>query len=206
MLYPIREPLVRLLFNHGAMDAAAIQRTASVFGILLLQTAPGSLIYLLYKISFSQGDNIAPALPPCFTALALYLILGRAMVWGGSDGILLAFDVVQWVAMLGLLIYQIIRFKMIDPTRLLRYCALLIPLCAALYGSSALIHRIFVSGAVPMLATGSFMVSLLELIIAAGVGAIVGYAVAQLLGLEEGREIVQFATAGFSRLYGRASA
>jgi putative peptidoglycan lipid II flippase len=203
LLFPIRESVVGLAFGRGAMNPGAIHETSMLFGLVLLQAVPGSLIYFLYKVSFSCGDNISPALAPCLIAISLYFSLTAASTWAGATGILIAAAIAQWTGTIGLLAYQMRRFQMISLRELLRFCSLLVPLCAAVFISSELVDYVFTSRLRVQVGMGSFFANLLE-VGTAGIGGIVlAYCCAGPLGLDEARDVMRLISTRLNKIFVR---
>ncbi|MBU1878622.1 MAG: murein biosynthesis integral membrane protein MurJ, partial [Chloroflexi bacterium] len=87
-LIVLREPIVRLLFQHGAFDAAATQRTALVFLCYAPQLPFAALDMLLIFAFYARKNTLLPALVGVLTveiyvivALGLTNALGHDVTW-----------------------------------------------------------------------------------------------------------------------------
>jgi putative peptidoglycan lipid II flippase len=85
-LIVLSEPIVRVLFEHGAFTAADTKATASALGCLALGLPAHILIKALSPAFFARGDTMTPllaALKGITVAIVLAVICGRMFGVGG---------------------------------------------------------------------------------------------------------------------------
>ena len=105
--YALREPMVRLMFDHGALGQAGVEDVSQMVAVLLWQAIPGNMNFLLLKVCFAQDDTRWPAAMSAISNLLLYLGMPLGMR-GGAAGILVVLDMVQWGIMISLL-YHVMK-------------------------------------------------------------------------------------------------
>lgn len=59
-IYLFREPIVRILFASGSFQGAAVEETAAVLGIFMLNVVPHSLHHILTRAFYSLEDTRTP--------------------------------------------------------------------------------------------------------------------------------------------------
>jgi putative peptidoglycan lipid II flippase len=95
-LIVLREPIVRMLFEHGAFTAVDTQATALALGCLALGLPAHVLIKALSPAFFARGDTMTPllaALKGIALGIVFALLLGRLF---GIGGIAAAIAVGAW--------------------------------------------------------------------------------------------------------------
>ncbi len=92
----LAEPIVRLLFEHGAFTAADTKNTASALAWLALGLPAHVLVKALSPALFARGDTRTPMLATLkgvVLAMALAFLLGH---WFGADGVAAAVALGAW--------------------------------------------------------------------------------------------------------------
>lgn len=187
LAYVLREPLVNIVFDRGALSPKDLAMVAHLFAILLFQAPASAIGFLLLKVFFAHGDTRSPAVFHLLFPLALYLMVPVAIGSFGGSGILAALDLVSWLVTLSLLFYAIARYRIIEWRPLGRFCVMLAIFSAVLALPAVGVHHVF-----RLLGPPRFSLSVAELSAAAGLVAPLAFFASRALSLGEAREIENF--------------
>ncbi len=177
--------VVELVFGRGGMDAAALAETGQLFAILLVGAPAGVLAGALGKIAYSMHEPASPAWVALFSAIAISLLVPPAADFAGATGVMWMFSLVSWLGMLGLLIYQIRRYRLIAGWEAARYAVLLLFLSAA-----AAVPALAIRQALDADTTVSFA---LELALSATIFAFAVHGLSRLARIGETSELWDYA-------------
>jgi len=193
-LIVLSEPIVRLLFEHGAFTAADTAATADILAWLAVALPAQVLVKALSPAFFAREDTRAPmnaTLVGLVAAIALALVLGHLL---GSSGIAIGLALGAWAQALVLLRRGVLSFGFaIEPAtrrRLPRIVLAALAMGGALWGA--------VAGTAPVAAShaGLGRAALLLSLIAGGIALYGGLLSA--LGVTDWRDGVRAIRAGRS--------
>jgi peptidoglycan biosynthesis protein MviN/MurJ (putative lipid II flippase) len=86
LLFVMRDSLVFLTLQWGAMNTSAANDISGLFGILLVCAPAGALSLLLQKVAFSRGDMKSPAVTQVILALSIALFVPYAGTVADAKG------------------------------------------------------------------------------------------------------------------------
>lgn len=184
-LWVERTPLVGLIFGRGGMSEAALDETGRLFAILLVGAPVGALGAALSKVAFSMQDTKSPAVVALLSAIALTLFVPGAAESAGAEGVMWAFSLVSWGGGLGMLGYQIVRYRLISVSEVIRYSSLLSVLSVL-----AVLPVMMLRAGFAMLSPGFAWV---ELTLGGTLFLVTAYALSRLLKIGETTEIWAYA-------------
>jgi putative peptidoglycan lipid II flippase len=191
-LVVLREPIVRLLFQHGAFDAQDTTMTAAAVACYAL----GLFAYAVTKIEvptfYALGDTRTPVLASVTAVsvkiaanFALVALLGRLGL-PPFLGLALSTSLAAWInfGWLGLALRR--RTGSLRGHGVVRVCAQVLLLCALMSGATAGLHALL-----SQRGGTSFSVELLRVGLSVGMGIVVVGAGAWWLGIPEARGLLR---------------
>jgi putative peptidoglycan lipid II flippase len=191
VVYALREPMVRLMFDHGALSRAGVADVSAMVALLLWQALPGNMNFFLLKVCYAHDDTRWPAVIVTAANVFLALVISFG-VRGGATGILVAFDVMQWAIMFALVFRIVTAYSVRESPVFGAKTALL----AALAGVPAFFgHWVFRN-----FETSGMMDHFAELAIGGLLTAPVVFFAARALRFDEAREIAAYAQSRFVTL------
>ena len=140
MLFVVRFPLARLLFDRGAMSGAALAEISRLFGFLIAGAPAGALMAFIFKVSFSVKDTKSPAVATLISALVVTWLVPFVSKAAGAAGVAVAYIAVTWAGVLGLLSYQVLRYRAIRVWEMTRYLGSLAVVCTGVVLSAVLVQ------------------------------------------------------------------
>lgn len=122
LLYAIRGALVELLFGWGSFEPAALLEMSTLFGLLLLGAATGSLTSLFQKCFAALQRNVWNV---ASSAISLLLVIAALPYCAGvgSGGVAAVFVISCWLNTVLLGLCLMIRHRICKGSAMLRYAA-----------------------------------------------------------------------------------
>ncbi len=188
VLFVVRFPLSRLLFNRGAMSSAALAEISRLFGVLVMGAPAGALMAILFKVSFSVQDTKSPAVVTFISALIITWLVPFTSKVAEADGIAVAYIAVTWAGVFGLLSYQVWRYRTIHVWEMARYLGSMAVLCAGVM-LSAIAVQTFV-GIINM--PNGVTSIVFEIGVIALFSIVVAYGISQWLKISDASEIWRY--------------
>ena len=188
VLFAVRFPLARVLFDRGAMSGAALAEISRLFGFLIVGAPAGVLMAILLKVSFSVHNAKIPATVTFISALLITWLVPFASKAAGANGIAAAYVTVTWSGVLGLLSYQVWRYRTIHFREMMRYSGSLAVVCAGIMLSAVPVHTFVVMIDMP----NGIISALFEIGLIALSSIVVVYIISRFLKIDEASEIWQY--------------
>jgi putative peptidoglycan lipid II flippase len=188
VLFVDRFPLVSLLFDRGVMSSNAVAEISQLFGVLVMGAPAGALMAILYKVSFSVQDTKSPAIATFISALVITWLVPFASGIAGASGVAWTSTAISWASVLGLLAYQVWRYRALYVWEMIRYFGLLAIVCTVVMMSAMAMRTIFKLADMPMAVTPI----LLEISVITVFCMVIGYAISQWIGIGEASEICEY--------------
>lgn len=92
------EWVVELVFGHGAMSAADMQQTATLFKVLIINAGASALLAILFKLSFSTQDMLTPVFSMSIQALWALLVITLLAEQYGAVGVAIGYTSMWWLS------------------------------------------------------------------------------------------------------------
>ncbi len=188
MLFVVRFPLAGFLFDRGAMSGTALAEISRLFGVLVMGAPAGALMAIILKVSFSVQDTKSPAIATFISAVIITWFVPFASKTAGATGVAVVYIAVTWAGVLGLLSYQVWRYRTIHFREMMRYSGSLAVVCAGIMLSAVPVHTFVV-----MIDTPNGIISaVFEIGVIAVSSILVVYIISRFLRIREISEIWKF--------------
>lgn len=105
IVFFVREPLVSLFYQHGEMSDEGIKRVSDFLGVLSFVVPVAALNHLLFKISYSLKNSIAPLVGQLIVAIGLTLLVSVVARHGQENGVIAVYVSLTWLAVIFLMVY-----------------------------------------------------------------------------------------------------
>lgn len=195
LLFSLRQPIVSILFERGAMSSIAVTDIGSLFGILLVG-APGiSLMVALNKVSFAMHNTRSPAVAMVILVIIIVLFVPYFGSVAGATGVAWANNFAVWTSTLGLLAYLIRRERMMSVSETMRYFSLQILLCAAVLAAAVATQSFFKT-----YWQEKGVAALIEVIVVTFTCMIVTYVLSRKLAISEFSDLLNYAKWHYTRI------
>ncbi len=187
-LFVLRDALVRLLFDRGALSYTGVEQVSFLLGILLVQGVSGPLNFFLLKVLIARDDTQGPALFHVLCGIGLYFLLPLAVAQYGGSGILISYNIMSWILTALMMMYGAARYRILEWKPLFPFLLkLAIPSLAVVVTSASIDILLRSTQLTGILLYGG------DLLLASAVALPVMLLMSRLCGLEETREMEQFA-------------
>jgi putative peptidoglycan lipid II flippase len=184
LLFVMRDSLVFLTLQWGAMNTSAANDISGLFGILLVSVPAVALSLLLQKVAFSRGDMKSPAVTQVILALLIALFVPYAGTVAGAKGAVWAYTIAVWMCTVLLIVIQAWWYRAVQFLPLVRYSCLIVLIAL---GTAAI--SVATREAISVLLVQSKPTAILSLFLAASMSVACSYRLAKLIGVHEVSEL-----------------
>ena len=184
IVFFLREPLVAMFYQHGEMTNEGIRRVSGFLGVLSFVVPVAALNHLLFKVSYSMKNSVAPLIGQLIVAVGITLLVSVATRHGQENGVVAAYVSLTWLAVIFLMAYLQYKYRLWNLRDSIKYLWRLV--LAILVATLAMEGCLLV---VSMLGVHGFIGNVLNLGVVALVGIVAYLAIAQLLSMRECKEL-----------------
>ncbi len=121
IVFFVREPLVGVFYQHGEMSNEGIHRVSNFLGILSFVVPVAALNHLLFKVSYSMKDSVAPLIGQLIVATGMTFLASMASDYAQEYGIVTVYVSLTWLAVIFLMVYLQAKYRLWDLRNLLQY-------------------------------------------------------------------------------------
>ena len=105
IVFFVREPLVAMFYQHGEMTKEGIHRISNFLGILSFVVPVAALNHLLFKVSYSMKNSVAPLIGQLIVAVGVTFLASMASSYAQEYGVIAAYVSLTWLAVIFLIVY-----------------------------------------------------------------------------------------------------
>jgi len=184
IVFFVREPLVSAFYQHGEMSDEGIKRISGFLGILSFVLPVAALNHLLFKISYSMKNSIAPLTGQLIVAVGVTFLVSVAAKYGQENGVVAAYVSLTWLAVIFLMAYLQGKYRLWNLRGSIQYlwCLVLAIIVAILVMEGCLLL-------VSVLDTHGFVGTILNIGVVSLSGMVAYLAISRLLSMREYTEL-----------------
>jgi len=105
IVFFVREPLVSAFYQHGEMTNEGIRRISGFLGVLSFVVPVAALNHLLFKVSYSMKNSVAPLIGQLIVAIGVTFLASMASSYAQEYGVVAAYVLLTWLAVMFLVVY-----------------------------------------------------------------------------------------------------
>ncbi len=114
IVFFVREPLVAMFYQHGEMTNEGIKRVSGFLGVLSFVVPVAALNHLLFKVSYSMKNSVAPLIGQLIVAVGVTFLVAVAAKYGQENGVVAAYVSLTWLAVIFLMAYLQGKYRLWD--------------------------------------------------------------------------------------------
>ena len=184
IVFFVREPLVAVFYQHGEMSNEGIKRVSNFLGVLSFVVPVAALNHLLFKVSYSMKNSIAPLIGQLIVAVGLTFFASVVARHGQENEIVAAYVSLTWLAVIFLLAYLQSKYRLWKFGHSMRF---LWRLVAAVFVATLAMEGCLLL--VSMLGVHGFIGDVLNIGVVALAGMVAYFIIAGLLKMQEISEL-----------------
>ncbi len=187
IVFFVREPLVAMFYQHGEMSNEGIKRVSGFLGVLSFVIPVAALNHLLFKVSYSMKNSVAPLIGQLIVAVGVTFLASMASGYAQEYGVIAAYVSLTWLAVVFLMAYLQGKYRLWNLRNSIRYLwhLVLAIIVAALAMEGCLLL-------VSMLGVHGFIGDVLNVGVIAIAGIVAYVIVAVLLKMQEVSELANW--------------
>ena len=184
IIFFVREPLVIMFYQHGEMSDEGIKRISDFLGVLSFVVPVAALNYLLFKVSYSMKNSVAPLIGQLIVAVGVSFLSSVVARYGQEIGVVAAYVSLTWLAVIFLMVYLQTKYRLWRLSQSMRFLwHLVLAMVVAAFAMKGCL--LFIS----TLEDNSYIGHVLNVGVTVTVGVIAYLAIARLLGMREFAEL-----------------
>ncbi|NOY71253.1 MAG: hypothetical protein GXP14_02580 [Gammaproteobacteria bacterium] len=187
IIFFVREPLVEMFYQHGEMSKAGIDRVSNFLGILSFVVPVAALNDLLFRVSYSMKNSLAPLGGQLIVAAGVTFLASIASSYTQEYGVIAAYVSLTWLAVIFLIVYLQHNYQLWHLRNSMRYlwCLVIAITMAAFVMEGCLLL-------VSMLGAHGFIGDILHVGVVTLSGIVTYLIIAGLLKMQEVSELVKW--------------